>query len=100
MSTSYARAQPPRSDATLRVEHLLSRYPDLGEQELAELIHRIPHLNMLTRAMLAADERLSAKLEELYRSHGSRMDLVVAPRTAIFATVIFGLILILWLVLG
>ena len=99
MSTPYSRARP-RSESSLRVEHLLGRYPDLREQELAELVYLFPHLDMISRAMIAADERLGAKAQDFYRSHGARFDLVVPPRTSLFAVAMLGLILILWLVLA
>ena len=51
MSTAYDRARP-RSDATLRVEHLLSRYPNLKEEELAELINLFPHLEVMNICVL------------------------------------------------
>ena len=100
MSTSYARARQPRSEAALRVEHLLGRYPDLAEQELTELIQRFPHLDMISRAMMAADDRLGRNLQDFYRAHVGKLDLVVPPRTSFFALAVLCVILVFWLVLG
>ena len=98
MSTAYDRARP-RSDATLRVEHLLSRYPNLKEEELAELINLFPHLDMISRGLLAADDRLGDKVGDFYREHGNRLDHVVPLRTSIFALAVLALMAVLWLVL-
>ena len=99
MSTAYDRARP-RSHATWRVEQLLSRYPDLKDEELAELINLFPHLDMLSRGLLAADDRLADKLGDFYRDHGDRLDRVVPLRTTVFAFAMLALMAMLWLVLA
>ena len=99
MSTAYDRARP-RSHATLRVEQLLSRYPDLKDEELAELINLFPHLDMLSLGLLAADDRLADKLGDFYRDHGDRLDRVVPLRTTVFAFAMLALMAMLWLVLA
>ena len=73
MATVYDRARP-RSETTLRVEDLLSRYPNLSEQELAELINLFPHVNMVARGLMAADDRMGSKVETFYRDHGAKLD--------------------------
>ena len=62
---------PPRSpsDAVLKVESLLSRYPDLSEQELARLIGTMPDLRMADYALITADQRLAEKLKAFDREH-------------------------------
>ena len=72
MATPYDRARP-RSETTLRAEDLLSRYPNLSEQELAELINLFPHVNMVARGLMAADDRMGAKVERFYRDHGDKI---------------------------
>ncbi|MGZ8335671.1 MAG: hypothetical protein ACXWU1_03305 [Allosphingosinicella sp.] len=81
MATSYDRLRP-RSETALRAEALLDRYPNLSEQELAELINLFPQLSLLDQGLLTADERLSGKLADFHRHHGrklktSKADLVV-----------------------
>jgi hypothetical protein len=72
MATPYTRARP-RSEATLRVEALLARYPNLGEQELAELIDLLPTLSILDQGLMTADTDLSEKLVEFSRDHGKAL---------------------------
>ena len=62
---------PPRtpSEAAIAVERLLSRYPDLGEQELDRLIETMPHLRMADYALITADPRLAEKLKAFDREH-------------------------------
>lgn len=49
----------PRSQTTLRVEALLGRYPNLSEQELAELINLFPSLNLLDEGLMTSDGAVS-----------------------------------------
>ena len=80
MATSYDRSRP-RSDTARRVEELLGRYPNMSEQELAELINLFPNVNMVARAVMTADERLGEKVVELYRDHGTKLDGAIGGRT-------------------
>ncbi|HEV2747039.1 MAG TPA: hypothetical protein VGW34_07040 [Allosphingosinicella sp.] len=84
MATVYDRARP-RSHTTLRAEHLLSRYPNLSEQELAELINLFPHVNMVARGLMAADDRMGTKVEDFYRDHGEKLDTLRGGRTTLIA---------------
>ena len=93
MATPYSRARP-RSETALRVEDLLGRYPNLSEQELAELINLFPNVNMVARAVMTADERLGEKVVDLYRNHGTKLDGSIGGRTlsvALAALVAIGL---------
>lgn len=99
MSTVYDRARP-RSGTIVRVEQLLARYPNLCEQELAELINLYPYLNMVARGLIAADERLGDNLETFYRDHGEKLDGFVLGRTPLVAFVALGMIFVLWLILS
>ena len=73
MATSYDRVRP-RSEATLRVEALLGRYPKLSAQELAELIRLFPNLDLLDQALMSSDDRLSEKLADFHRNHGKELE--------------------------
>jgi hypothetical protein len=84
MATAYDRARP-RSQNTLRAEQLLIRYPDLSEKELGELIALFPHLNMIARGLMAADDRIGARVEAFYRDHGDRIDSGVGPGAILIA---------------
>lgn len=98
MATSYDRTRP-RSGTTLRVEVLLSRYPNLSEQELAELINLFPHLNMVARGLMAADDRLSGKVENFYRDHGEELEGPMGGRTPFLAFAALVVIFTSWWVL-
>lgn len=54
-------------------EMLLSRYPHISEQELEDLIRAFSRLPLLDFGMVAADDRLGAKLDALFADHGERM---------------------------
>lgn len=92
MVTVYDRARP-RSKTTLRAEHLLSRYPNLSEQELAELINLFPHVDMVARGLMAADDRMRTKVDAFYRDHSATLDKLRRRRTTAIAVV--GLLAIL-----
>ena len=98
MATPYTRARP-RSETTLRVEALLDRYPNLMEQELAELINLFPTIGILDHALMTADDRLSGKLAAFDRDHGKKLRTPLSSLIAFLAVpVIFGAIT-LWFVL-
>ena len=97
MATPYDRARP-RSETTLRAEDLLSRYPNLSEQELAELINLFPHVNRVARGLMAADDRMGDKVEHFYRDHGDKLGSFGGDRTTLIAiaalvAIVIGLIL-------
>ena len=98
MATVYDRPRA-RSETTLRAEHLLGRYPNLSEPELAELINLFPHVNMVARGMMAADDRLGSKVEEFYRHHGGKLDGSWGGRTPLVTFAVLAAIFIAWLAL-
>jgi hypothetical protein len=63
----------PRSDASLRAEELLGRYPNLGEREVAELINLFPHVPILDLGLMRTDDRLSGKIARFESDHGSKL---------------------------
>lgn len=95
MATPYDRARP-RSETTLRAEALLDRYPNLSEQELAELINLFPSLNMVARGLMVADDRLGGKVEDFYRDHGAKLGGFVGGRTLSLALAALVVIVTLW----
>ena len=99
MATPYARARP-RSEDAMRVEDLLGRYPNLSEQELAELINLFPKVDMVARALIAADDRLGEKVVNLYRDHGEQLDATIAGRTLPFALALFVAAVLFWAVVN
>nr|WP_047169172.1 hypothetical protein [Sphingomonas sp. Y57] len=68
MSTSFHQAAP-RSEATVRFETLIERYPALDEREIDELIELSPRIKMIDRSLMTADARLSGKLAAFERDH-------------------------------
>lgn len=93
MATVYDRARP-RSETTLRAEALLSRYPNLSEQELAELINLFPYVKMVARGLMAADDRMGPKFENFYQDHGGKLGGFGGGRTTLIAAAALVVILI------
>jgi hypothetical protein len=58
---------------TIKAEALLSRYPNLSEQELATLINIFPHLRILDVGLMTADDQLSENLAAFRRDHGNKL---------------------------
>ncbi len=94
----YSRSRQPSATA-LRVETLLSRYPDLREQELAELIDLFPFLPMLDLGLMTADDQLSEKLAEFQRDHGKKLKAPISGLMLFLAFPAMVVIGTLWWVL-
>jgi hypothetical protein len=99
MATIYSRAKP-RSEATLRAEALLVRYPNLSEQELAELINLFPTLSILDQALMTADGGLSGKLAQFDRDHGNKLRPHLVPLIVLLALPLTFAAFALWFMLG
>jgi hypothetical protein len=99
MATTYDRARP-RSGTSLRAEALLARYPNLSEQELAELINLFSRLTMVDQAVMAADERVAEKLVEFHRRHGEDLSVLTGERTRLLVWAAMAAALILWLIIS
>ena len=71
-AVSYFR---PRalSEGAIDAQVLLYRYPDVSESELDSLLATFKNLPLLDFGLLAADERLGAKLNEFYADHGDKL---------------------------
>jgi hypothetical protein len=95
MATSYERMRP-RSETTLRVEALLSRYPNLSEQELAELINLFPYLNLLDQGLMTSDDRLAGKLRNFHREHGRKLKTQMSGLIAFLSVPTLLALFILW----
>lgn len=81
------------------METLLSRYPDLREQELAELIELFPFLPMLDLSLMTADDQLSEKLAAFQRDHGKQLKAPVSSLILFLAFPALVVIGSLWWVL-
>jgi hypothetical protein len=68
----FNRSRPP-SEMTVRAEALLSRYPRLGDHELAILIDLFPRLRILDVGLMTADDRLSRQVQAFHRDHGRKL---------------------------
>jgi hypothetical protein len=99
MATPYSRARP-RAENTLRVEALLGRYPNLSEQELAELINLFPTLSILDQGLLTADDELSGKLSDFQTDHGRKLRSPLSALIAFLAVPVTFAIFTLWFVLS
>ena len=84
-SQATSRSRPP-SELTLQVEALLSRYPDLGDDELETLVDIFPYLRIVDLGMMTADDELSERLEAFHREHGHRLR---APTSSLLAFLAF-----------
>ena len=98
MATPYTRARP-RSETTLRVDALLDRYPNLSEQELAELINLFPTLSILDQALMTADSGLAGKLTAFDRDHGKKLKTPLSSLIAFLAVPVIFAAVTLWFVL-
>lgn len=89
MNTRYSSHSRPLSDAGLKAELLLGRYPSISERELAELIEVFPRLPILDLALMTADDRISAKVAEFHHTHKARLK---TPKAALI--VLIGIFLL------
>ncbi|HEX2813671.1 MAG TPA: hypothetical protein VHO04_13425 [Sphingopyxis sp.] len=88
------------SQKTQEAEKLLARYPRLNERELAWLIEIFPALPPIGKAVMAADERLSAKLAAFYRDHSEKLHLPAATLSLSLLLPIMVTSAALWWFLG
>ena len=99
MEATYYRSRP-RSETALRAEILLDRYPNLSEQELAELINLFPGLSLLDQGLMTADEHLSDKLGDFHRDHGDKLKVRKIDLIIFLAFPAFLAIFTLWWLLA
>ena len=95
---TLSRSRP--SEVASRTEHLLDRYPNLSEQELAELINLFSRLPILDFGLMTADRRLSGKLDAFHREHGRKVRPTLASLAAVAAIPLVIAITILWWTFG
>ncbi len=95
MATSHNRMRP-RSQITLRVEALLGRYPNLSEQELAELINIFPSLDLLDQGLMTSDDHLAGKLKDFHQEHGRKLKTQMSGLIAFLSVPTLLALLILW----
>jgi hypothetical protein len=82
--SGYSRSREP-SEATLEVEALLRRYPNLADYELATLINELPRLPILDYGLMTADDELSEKLTEFHGHHGRKLRTPLSSLVAFLA---------------
>lgn len=98
VNTHYSSHGRPLSDMGLKAGRLLGRYPSLSERELDDLIDIFPRLPILDLALMTADDRISAKVEEFHRAHKARLK---TPKTALIVLIaIFLLVPVVTVVLA
>ena len=98
-SQGYVRSRPP-SEMTVRAEALLSRYPDLSEHELTNLIEIFPQLRILDVGLMTADDRLSRQFEAFHRDHGAKFALSISAIVGFLSLPAILLLGLLWWYLG
>ena len=94
VSSPDSRARPP-SELTLKVKGLLSRYPNLSEDELATLIELYPSVPLVDIALLTFDDDLSDRFDAFHREHVAKMPPTLASVAAFLwfpALLIIGLL--------
>jgi hypothetical protein len=99
MATQFV-APPRPSEVARRTEQLLDRYPNLSEQELAELINLFGRLPILEYGLLTADDRLSPKVEAFHRDHGRQVRTSLASVAAVVAVPLVIAVTVLWWTFG
>ena len=84
-----------------KVHELLYRYPNISEGELVVLVDHFRNLPLLDFGLLAADERLGAKMEAFYADHSDKLrsPWSLAEWALVVALVVAGLLLV-FMVLG
>jgi hypothetical protein len=92
---TYARSRSP-SEMAVKAEALLSRYPNLSEEELEDLIDMFPALGILDVGLITADDRLSGQLEAFYRDHGKKLKIPVSSWVAFLAIPAILALGVLW----
>ncbi len=92
MTTQTDRAETP-DQRRERVELLLTRYPDLSDAEIADLLHWFrKEASALDVAMLASDESLARAYQPFRAAHLDRLSAVeIAVAVLIVALIIAGL---------
>ncbi len=55
------------------VQEMLYRYPDISDRELGILVRNFQNLPLLDFGLLAADEKLGARMDAFYAAHGDRL---------------------------
>jgi hypothetical protein len=98
--TSQTLSRPRPSEVARRTEQLLDRYPNLSEQELAELINLFGRLPILEFGLMTADRRRSGKLDAFNREHGRKVRPTLASIAAVTAIPLVIIITVLWWAFG
>lgn len=83
-SIPHSRSHGLSEDAQL-AHSLLERYPDLSDQELADLIGAFKRFPLLDLGILAADEQLAEKLAAFHTDHGGKLGLSRSERVGAIA---------------
>ena len=93
----YEAARPPFG-LNVRVRLLLDRYPNLGEEELAELINLLPQVPPLDLSQMTTNDRLAAQLAEFREDRGDKRNGSVSGLVWLLAfPLILGIGAIVWL---
>lgn len=71
-SQSFFSPRALSADAADAQEQLY-RYPDISDRELAVLVRHFQNLPLLDFGLLAADERLGAKMDVFFADHGDKL---------------------------
>lgn len=98
VSQPYGRSRPP-SEMTVKAEALLRRYPDLGEEELANLIDMFPSLRILDVALMTTDDQLSKRLAAFHRDHRRKLKTPLSSTIAFLAVPGTVALALLWWIL-
>ena len=73
MATKFNFKSSDFTERASDAEALLNRYPDVDDRELATLIETFKNLPLLDFGILAADQRMGAKLDAFYEDHGDKL---------------------------
>lgn len=96
MSTVYNRLRPA-SQSFMRLQTLLDRYPDLRQQELAELGELASKLTLMEEAILSGSEHRSKTLHQFRRDHAEGQRMPAAELIAFLSLpTLFAAILLWW----
>ena len=96
MTTQYFPRSRERSVIAQRTEALVSRYPNLSETELAELINLMSDLPILDFGLMTADDDLAAKMGAFQRDHGVKVGSQLVGAIAVLAVPAIITLGVLW----
>jgi hypothetical protein len=91
-----AHAEANEGTPAQQFTQLVSRYPDLGEIELARLINLYRELSALDWALMISDESLGPNVERFFAENRSKIKTPLRHYAVLVAIAVMGVAAIAW----